>query len=162
LHRLYICSFFFSVYSLLPNSLFLLDKGSFICPPTSCPPCHPAFLPGFHGFGECACFSWLSFEILWLSESLSESVGFLSLRDMCCVLSVACICVCVCLCHGVHWQTNRDRKVNSESIPDSWLLNSDSLAPHTIIQTDMHTCVCVCVYICSFFECGLQLVLVCV
>ena len=36
-----------------PNSLFLLDTGILICPTTSCRPCHPAFLPGFHRLGVC-------------------------------------------------------------------------------------------------------------
>jgi hypothetical protein len=61
-----------------PNSLFVLDTGLFICPATSCRPCHPAFLPGFHCFSECACLSWLSTEIL----CLSESVDFPSLLDI--------------------------------------------------------------------------------
>ena len=52
------------------NSLFVLDTGLFICPATSCRPCHPTFLPGFHRFGECACLTWLSTEILCLSASV--------------------------------------------------------------------------------------------
>ncbi len=32
----------------LPNSVFLLDTGSFSWATTSCRPCHSAFLPGFH------------------------------------------------------------------------------------------------------------------
>jgi hypothetical protein len=80
---MYICMFFWFVflripYSWLPNSLFLLDTGSFICTTTSCRPCHRTSLPGFHRFGESACLSWLSTEIL----CLSESVDFLSLLDM--------------------------------------------------------------------------------
>jgi hypothetical protein len=54
-------------YSWLPNSLFLLDTGSLICPTTSCRPCQRTFLPGFHRSSECACFAWLSTEILCLS-----------------------------------------------------------------------------------------------
>jgi hypothetical protein len=65
-------------YSWLPNSLFLLDKGRFICTTTSCRPCHLTFSPGFHRLCECACFSWLSTEIL----CLSESVDFPSLLGM--------------------------------------------------------------------------------
>ncbi len=65
-------------YIWLPNSLFLLDADSFLCPTTSCRPCQPAFLPGFHRLRECVCFSWLSAEIL----CLSESVDFLSLLDL--------------------------------------------------------------------------------
>ena len=61
-----------------PNSLFVLDTGILICPATSCRPCNPAFLPGFHRFGECACLSWLSTEIL----CLSASVDVLSVLDM--------------------------------------------------------------------------------
>jgi hypothetical protein len=85
-HDVYICLFFIFVllsipYSWLPNSLFLLDTGRLIWAATSCRPCHRTFLPGFHRLGECACFSWLSTEILCLSESFSESVDFLSLRD---------------------------------------------------------------------------------
>ncbi len=101
-------------YSWLPNSLFLLDTGSFICPTTSCRPCHPAFLPGFHRFGECVCFSWLSTEIL----CTSESVDFLSLLDMYfSVFLVVLVCVCVCLWHGVHRQTNRHSREISETVP---------------------------------------------
>ena len=65
-------------YSWLPNSLFLLDAGCLIWTTTSWPPCHRTFLPGFPRLGECACFSWLSTEIL----CLSESVDFLSLLAM--------------------------------------------------------------------------------
>jgi hypothetical protein len=43
--------------SCLPNSLFLLDTGNFICPTTSCRPCQPTYLPDFHRFGKCVCFS---------------------------------------------------------------------------------------------------------
>jgi hypothetical protein len=46
----------------LPNSLFLLHTGVLGCTTTSCRPCRPAFLPGFHRFGECVCFSWLFTE----------------------------------------------------------------------------------------------------
>jgi hypothetical protein len=52
--------------SWLSNSLFLLDSGFFICPTTSCWPCHRTSLPGLHRFSECACSSWLSTEILCL------------------------------------------------------------------------------------------------
>ncbi len=100
----YLCSLFVVLsipYSWSLNSLFLLDTGLFICPTTSCRSCHPAFLPGFHHLRECSCFSWLSTEIL----CLSESVDFLSLLDMylSVFFSVACVCVCVCvlLCPGV-------------------------------------------------------------
>jgi hypothetical protein len=75
-----------------PNSLFLVDTGSFICPTTSCRPCQPAFLPGFHRFGECACFLWLGTEIL----CSSESVGVLSLLDLylpVCLVLLVCVCV---------------------------------------------------------------------
>ena len=48
--------------SWMPNSLFLLETGILSCPPTSCRPCQPAFLPGFHRLDECACFSWLFTE----------------------------------------------------------------------------------------------------
>ncbi len=65
-------------YSWWPNSLFRLLAERFIWWATSCRPCYPAFLPGFHRFSECACFSWLSTEIL----SLSEGVDFLSWLDM--------------------------------------------------------------------------------
>ena len=61
-----------------PNSLFVLDTGLFIGPATSCRPCHPTFLPGFHRCSECACLSWLSTEIL----CLSASVDVLSVLDM--------------------------------------------------------------------------------
>jgi hypothetical protein len=64
--------------SWLPNSLFLVDTGGLFCPTTSCRPCPQGFLPGFHRFRECVCFSLLSTEIL----CLSESVDFLSFLDM--------------------------------------------------------------------------------
>jgi hypothetical protein len=50
------------VRQLSANSLLLLDTGGFSFPTTSCRPCHPTFLPGFHCFCECACFSWLFTE----------------------------------------------------------------------------------------------------
>jgi hypothetical protein len=71
-------------------------------------------LPGFHRFGEFACFSWLSTEML----CLSESVDFLSLLDLYLpVFLVMLVCVCVCLCHGVHWQTNRHSREITEIVP---------------------------------------------
>ena len=86
--------------SWLPNSLFLLDTGIFICLTTNCRPCHPAFLPGFHRLGECVCCSWLCFS--WLSTEIlcwSESVDFQSLRDMHLpVFLVWLVCVCVSMC----------------------------------------------------------------
>jgi hypothetical protein len=77
--------------SLLPNALFLVDTGSFFWTTTSCRPCPQGFLLGFPRLGECVCFSWLSTEIL----CLSESVDFLSLLDLYLPLffSVACLCV---------------------------------------------------------------------
>jgi hypothetical protein len=51
-------------YSWLPDSLFLLDTGSFVWRTTSCRTCHRTFLPDFHRFSEFACFSWLSTAIL--------------------------------------------------------------------------------------------------
>ena len=101
-------------YSWWPNSLFLLDTGILFCPTTSCRPCHPAFLTGFHRCSECTCFSWLSTEILWLSES----VDFLSLLDMYLPMFLVWrVCVCVCLCHSVHRQTNRHSREISEIVP---------------------------------------------
>ncbi len=48
---IYCLCVFLSIYeSCLPKSLFLLDTGVFRCPTTSCRPCHPTFLPGFHRF----------------------------------------------------------------------------------------------------------------
>ncbi len=95
--------FFFRIpYSCLPNCLFLLDTGSLGCSTTSCRPCHQTFLPGFHRFSECVCFSWLCF--VWLSTEilcLSESVDFLSLLDMyfpVFLVWLVCVCVCVCFC----------------------------------------------------------------
>jgi hypothetical protein len=76
--RIYLFFFFFLSRRWLPNALFLLNTGRFICTTTSCRPCHPAFLPGFPRLGECVCFSWLSTEIMCLSESFD----FLSLLDM--------------------------------------------------------------------------------
>ncbi len=102
--------------SWLPNSLLLLDTGSFIWTTTSCRACHPAFLPGFHRFGECLCYSWLSTEMLWLSESVDVP----SLLDMYMpvfLVLLVCVCVCVLLCHGVHRQTNRDSREISEIVP---------------------------------------------
>jgi hypothetical protein len=91
-------SIFLSIHvSWWPNSLFLLDIGILICPTTCCRPCHLAFLPGFHRFCEYACFSWLSTEML----CLSESVDFLSFLDMYLpvfVVLFVCVCVCVCVC----------------------------------------------------------------
>jgi hypothetical protein len=55
-------------YSSWPNSMFLLNTGPFICTATSCRTCHRVFLQAFHRLSECACFSWLSTEILCLSE----------------------------------------------------------------------------------------------
>jgi hypothetical protein len=106
---MYIFILFFFVflsipYSWLPNSLFLLDTGILICTTTSCRPGHPAFLPGFHRFRECACFCWLSTEIL----GFSSSVDVLSLLDM---------YLPVFLCHGVHRQTNRHSREISEIVP---------------------------------------------
>ena len=100
-------------YSWLPNSLFLLDTGRFICTTTSCRPCQPAFLPGFHRFGECVCFSWLSTEIL----CLSESVDFLSFLDMYFPVFLAWLVCVFSLCHGVHRQTNRHSREISEIGP---------------------------------------------
>jgi hypothetical protein len=115
---MHVCLFVFLSIpdSWLPNSdsLSLLDTGRLICTTTSCRSCHWTFLPGFHRFSECACFSWLSTEILWLSES----VDFLSILDMYLpVFLVLLVCVCVCLCHGVHLQTNRHNRQISEIVP---------------------------------------------
>ncbi len=92
-----LCTFFFWVSipcSWLPNSLFLLDTGILFWITTSCQPCQRTFLPVFHRFSECACFTWLSTETL----CLSESVDFLSLLDMCWpVFLVLLVCVCVCV-----------------------------------------------------------------
>jgi hypothetical protein len=157
----YICSFFvcFAEYSWLTTSLFLLDTGILFCPTTSCRPCHPAFLPGFHRLGVCVCLSWLSTEIL----CLSASVVFLSLLDMYLpVFLVLLACVCVFLCHGVHRQTNRHSRDISEIVPTHTLVcahagitrtplscggdecDADSLALliHTYLQrhTSMHVC----------------------
>ncbi len=98
-------SFFLFVFLSIPyswwaNSLFLLDTGSLSWATTSCRPCHPAFSPGFHHLSECACFSWLSTEMMWLSDS----VDFLSLLDM--YLTVF-IVLCVCVCFGVTVCTGR-------------------------------------------------------
>jgi hypothetical protein len=99
--RMHVCLFFFlsmpDCWS--PDSLFLLDTGGLVWKGTSCRPCQPAFLPGFHRFSECVCFSWLSYEIVcW-----SESVDFLSLLDMYLSLFLqwlVCVCVCVTVCTG--------------------------------------------------------------
>ena len=123
----FFCLFFWVYLSAGCLTLCLLDTGIFICTTTSCRPCHRTFLPGFHRFGECACFSWLSTEILLLSESLMKVLIFYHYVT-CAVFWVLCVCVCVFLCHGVHRQTNRDSKQISES-----------------------TCVCVYLFICSFF-----------
>ncbi len=53
---LFLFSFLSAPYSWLPDSLLLLDTGSFICPTTSCRSWNPVFLPGFHRFSECVCF----------------------------------------------------------------------------------------------------------
>ncbi len=57
-----VCVFLIIPDSWLPNSLVLLDTGIFHCPTTSCRPCRQAFLPDFHRFGECVCFSWMCTE----------------------------------------------------------------------------------------------------
>jgi hypothetical protein len=98
-------------YSWWSNSLFFLDLGRLICRKTSCRSFHPAFLPGFHRFSECVCFSWLSTEIL----CLSESVDFLSLLDMFLPVFLVLL-VFVCLCHGVHRQTNRHNREIKEIV----------------------------------------------
>ncbi len=102
-------------YSWLPNSLFLLDTGCFFCRTTSSRTCQRTFLPGFHRFSECAWFTWLSTETLFLSES----ADFLSLLDMCWpVFLVLLVCVCVFFwCHGVHRETNRQSRELSETVP---------------------------------------------
>ncbi len=69
--------------SWLPNSLFLLDTGSLICPTTSFRPCQRTFLPGFSGFRECACFSWLSTEILCLKVKVLIFNNFLTCIGLC-------------------------------------------------------------------------------
>ena len=45
--------------SCLSNSVCLLDTGILVWLATSCRPCHPAVLPGFHHCCECACLSCL-------------------------------------------------------------------------------------------------------
>jgi hypothetical protein len=69
--------------SCLPNSLFLLDSGDFIWTTTSCRPCHPTFLPGFHRFSECACFSWLLTENCTLKASGYTDVHVQTSRRRC-------------------------------------------------------------------------------
>ncbi len=69
--------------SCLPNSLFELDTGDFNCPTTSCRPCQPTFLPGFHRFGECACFSWVSTEYCNLKASGYTDVHVQTSRRRC-------------------------------------------------------------------------------
>ena len=100
-------------YSWLPNSLFLLDAGLFLCTTTRCQPCHPTFLPGFHRFSKCVCSSWPSTEIL----CFSESVEFLSLLDMSLPVFLVLLlcCFCVFLCDGV--QTNMHSIEISEIVP---------------------------------------------
>ncbi len=94
-------------YSWLPNSLFLLDTGSLVWTATSCRPCHPAFLLGFFCLGKCACFSWLSTEILcW-----SAGIDFPSLLDIYVpVFLVELVCVredvfCVTVVTGREWMS---------------------------------------------------------
>jgi hypothetical protein len=86
-----------------PNSLFLLDTGILLCPTTSCRPCQPKFLPGFHRLGQCVCFMWLGLGTEILCSS--ESVGVLSLLDLylpVCLVLLVCVCVClsVTMCTG--------------------------------------------------------------
>jgi hypothetical protein len=117
-------------YSWLPNSLFLLDTGSFLWTTTSCRPCHRTFLPGFHRFRECV-FSWLSTEIL----CLSESVDFPSLFDVCLpVFFVLLVCVCVFSSHVVYRQTNRHSREISDIVP-----------AHTRAHTHAEISVCICI-----------------
>jgi hypothetical protein len=128
-------------YSWWSNSLFLLDTGRFGCRTTSCRPCHPPFLPGsrsgFHHFCECACFSWLSTEMLWLSDS----VDFLSLLDMHVpVFIVLFVCVCVFLCHSVHRQTNRHSTEISEIVPARTHTRTWRDHSHTLVSCGVDEC----------------------
>jgi hypothetical protein len=124
-------------HSWLPNSLFLLDTGSFIWTTTSCRPCHPAFLPGFHMFCECVCYSWLSTEMLWLSES----VDVISLLDMYVpVLLALLVCVCVFLRHSVHRQTNRHSRDISEIVPAHTRSHTHAEITRTRLSCDGDEC----------------------
>jgi hypothetical protein len=150
------------IYTWWPNLLFFLDTGRLFWPTTSCQPCHPAFLPGFHRFCECACFLWLSTEIL----CLGESVDCLSILDM--YLPVFLLCVCVFLCHGVHRHMNRHSREISivpahlrahthmqRSLAHAWaavvtsvkLIRSRSSYNHTY----QHEYLCVCIWMYLFF-----------
>ncbi len=82
--------------SWLPNSLLLLDTGGLVCLTTSCRPCHPTFFPGFHRLGVCVCLSWLSTEILCLSDSL-DFLSLLAMHFPEFLVLFACVCVCVCV-----------------------------------------------------------------
>ncbi len=59
---IYMFFFSYDTWQQVAYSLFLLHTGVFRCTTTSCRPCRPAFLPGFHRFGECVCFLWLLTE----------------------------------------------------------------------------------------------------
>ena len=118
----------------------------------------PGVFAGLSSLG-CVYFSWLSTEILCLSDSFD----FLSLLAMYLpVFFVLLACVCVCLCHGVHRQANRHSGEISEIVPAHMLVcahaeitgtplrcggdecdaDSISLLIHTCIQrhTSMHVC----------------------
>ncbi len=71
--------------SCLPNSVFLLDTGGFICPITSCRPCPPAFLPGFHRFSECV---FLMSLCMCVCIHIFCLFAFLSIPDSCLPISL--------------------------------------------------------------------------
>ncbi len=54
--------------SCLPNSLFLLDTGNFLCTTTSCRPCQPTFLPGFHCLGWVCVFLVAVYTVLYFTS----------------------------------------------------------------------------------------------
>ncbi len=126
--------------SWLPNSLFLLDTGGFICPTTSCRSCQRTFLPGFHRLGECACFSWLSTVIL----CLSESVDFLSLLGMylpvfLVLLVCVCVCVCVTVCTGRQTDAEeRDRRNSTSTRARTHTCRDRSRSSYTHIHSQTH------------------------
>jgi hypothetical protein len=158
-----LCFVCFSIipYSWMSNSLFLLDTGGFICPTTRCRPCHRTFLPGLHRFSECACFAWLSTEILCLSAS-ADFLTFLAMYLS--VFSVLLMCECVFLCHGVHRQSNRHSREISEIVPAcahmqrslahpcAAMVTSVTLIRSRSSYTYTYTDTQACMFVCLLFE----------
>ncbi len=149
----YLLFVFFSItYSWLPDSLFFLGTGGFLWCTTSCRSFRRIFLPDFHRFSECACFTWLSTEIL----CLSASVDFLSLLDMYLRISE------IVLAHArAHTHIQRSLAHPWAAVVTSVTLFA--LAPYAHIHTQTHKYAClfacfytdtqVCMFVCLLDSC---------